>query len=361
MHLAPARRRPAGLLASLLVGLVAVALHAAGTAAPLPKLRITPLDASQGFPADTHAVDINNAGQVLAYRPQGPHFFWQPGSAPVAINEPPGEFLSLAALNDQGLAVGNVTGSREAPITWTAAEGLQYVALDKGLRRPKPLAVSNQGRIVGWAVSRRGGEHMINGSVRRGLHDPRPDETRESEAHAINEAGTVGGSFSLTRRCCYIATLTDRQGRVTSLGSLAGAGEVTRSTVKGLNDQGQAVGSSNTASSTNLHAFIWSRASGMVDLGVSPRAIDWSVALDINQYGQVVGIHGDDEHTGTFAFYWDAEHGPMDLDTRLDPADPLTAVTRIADGSPRINDRGEIVTAAYVNGQLVGVLLTPTP
>jgi probable HAF family extracellular repeat protein len=55
----------------------------------------------------------------------------------------------------------------------------------------------------------------------------------------------------------------------------------------GINRQGEVVGSSTTSSGQN-HAFKWSRATGMVDLGVLPGGLS-SYAYAINDSGVVVG------------------------------------------------------------------------
>jgi probable HAF family extracellular repeat protein len=51
---------------------------------------------------------------------------------------------------------------------------------------------------------------------------------------------------------------------------------------------GQVIGTSSLSAGGHLHAFIWTKAAGMVGLGVLPGFTD-SEATDINNLGQVVG------------------------------------------------------------------------
>jgi len=350
---------------------VAVATTTAG-AAPLPLLRITDISASTGL-AGSQSADINNRGEVLAYRPDGSAFVWKAGSAPQTFQPPPGYKLDPRKLNDEGVVVGSVYQPNKPydsfpPFIWTAADGFQRILLRDGLSSGDANAVNNRGQIVGSATVPLGKEkyvHALTGSARLGLDDPKPTRNGHSEAVALNNLGHAGGYATPPSKGWWQqhAVLIDQHGRSTKLGTLATPREQDYSMVIALNDADEAVGYS-TRRGMSL-AFYWSRATGMLPLHAdTPDPNDWSMAISINRHGQVVGNYGGlaaDGHNWEADFYWDAEHGAVDLAALIDPADPLKAKTELTGGGARINDRGEIVADAWVNRKLTAVLLTPAP
>ena len=71
---------------------------------------------------------------------------------------------------------------------------------------------------------------------------------------------------------------------VTDIGTLSPTTTGTFSAAQGLNDLGQVVGESITASGAR-HAFLWSASRGMVDLGELPGGENFSLAAAINGTG----------------------------------------------------------------------------
>jgi probable HAF family extracellular repeat protein len=131
-----------------------------------------------------------------------------------------------------------------------------------------------------------------------------------SGAAGINDVGqVVGGSSTASGQ--FHAFLWDGSAGMTDLGTLGG----TTSSAYGINDAGQVVGYSSIASG-ETHAFRWDAATGMTDLGTlgGPH----SEATAINNGGQVVG--GSYTAAGQFhAFLWDAATGMTDLGTFIGP------------------------------------------
>ncbi|HLK07209.1 MAG TPA: DUF3466 family protein [Candidatus Angelobacter sp.] len=82
--------------------------------------------------------------------------------------------------------------------------------------------------------------------------------------------------------------------------------------IHGVNDSGQAVGSSGNPHGAETHAFFWQKQGGIRDLGTLPGG-DYSSAFAINDSGIVVGTSN--TSTSTHAFSWTLAHGLTDLGT----------------------------------------------
>lgn len=115
-----------------------------------------------------------------------------------------------------------------------------------------------------------------------------------------------------------------------NLGSLGG----TFSTAAAINNRGQAAGASNLPGDTALHSFLWSSASGLQDLGTIG-ADDFNFATWINNAGDVVGT----SCAGALcrAYVWRSGAGMLDLNTLVPADSPLYLATAFG-----INDAGEI-------------------
>jgi probable HAF family extracellular repeat protein len=138
---------------------------------------------------------------------------------------------------------------------------------------------------------------VINLGVEDALRTPR-----------INASGQVAFSwysddFSTLRGWFYDGT------SLNDIGNLGGLGP----DVTGLNDVGQVVGFSERAR-LDLHAnaFLWSKSSGMIDLGTLPGAL-YSRNPSINNRGVVAGTSGGIPTPPDRVFRWTAASGMEDL------------------------------------------------
>ncbi len=120
----------------------------------------------------------------------------------------------------------------------------------------------------------------------------------------MNDNGQMVGSsgicttlnpFSLTNFLGVHAVIW-QNGTATYLGNLGGSaptGQVSPgNTALAINNLGQVVGTSDLPGDTTAHAFLWSKGSGMQDLGTLPGDLV-SGALAISDSGEIVGVSVD--------------------------------------------------------------------
>ena len=125
----------------------------------------------------------------------------------------------------------------------------------------------------------------------------------ESEALAVNRRGQVAGHSRIAGAVVKHAFLIADPGSMVDLGSLGGGGAM--SIAHDVNDAGAVVGLAETRTG-QPHAFLWTAADGLRDLGALGAAP--SIALGINNRRKVVGGSG-------HAFLWTEQAGMVDLGT----------------------------------------------
>ena len=93
-----------------------------------------------------------------------------------------------------------------------------------------------------------------------------------------------------------------------------------------------------------IHAFLWSRAEGMQNLG-SLASSNFSQALALNSSGQVVGAS--QTSLGSRAFIWTQKAGMQDLNTMI--SETLDVILTAA---VHIDDRGRILAVGGLHHDL---------
>jgi probable HAF family extracellular repeat protein len=155
-----------------------------------------------------------------------------------------------------------------------------------------------------------------------------------SRAYGINDNGQVVGYSDTATSGYFHAFVTDASGQMTDLGTLGG----NSSYAYGINNNGQVVGEA-TSSSGPVHAFVSDGTSGsMIDLGTLGG--NYSYALGINDSGQVVGYATtDSSNYYSHAFVSDGSGSMTDLGTFGGNYSYAQA----------INDSGQVVGYAYTS------------
>ena len=184
----------------------------------------------------------------------------------------------------------------------------------------------------------------------------------EGIAYSINESGQVVGAsgacaafnpISLVSLQPLHALLWDANGSVTDLGNLGGTGHGQGISASAINNQGHVVGASDLPGDRTFHAYLWTKATGMQDLGTLLGDAA-SAAIGINDAGDIVGVSLDDSFTPR-AFV--RQSGVMrDLNSMVPANTPLHLLTACS-----INARGEIIGIAVTkDGDVHGYMATPS-
>jgi probable HAF family extracellular repeat protein len=185
----------------------------------------------------------------------------------------------------------------------------------------------------------------------------------ESHGSAINASGQVAGSSLTTGDAAYHAFLwkpmapNGTSGAMHDLLTLGGA----ESFGSAVNASGQVAGFSSTTGDAAYHAYLWTPTTPN---GASGTMLDLATLGGLNSYsynvgagGQVVGasevgITSDHTH----AFLYTSASGMVDLNALIDPLSGW----ELSDAAD-INEAGQITGQGLINGEYHAYLLTPVP
>jgi probable HAF family extracellular repeat protein len=250
-------------------------------------------------------------------------------------------------------ASGQVIGSSDShPFRW--ARGAMTDLAPGAESTGGAEAINDAGQVVGTLSRGRGSIRAFlwtSGS----LQDLGTLAGEESAAADINASGQVVGHSSIGPSADTRAFLWS-EGQMRNLGTLGGR----ESGANALNDAGVVVGYSRTPGDTATHACRWSDGV-LQDLGILPGDSE-SRANDINASGQVVGYSGwtptgsspPPGHAGMRAFLYTDATGMVDLNTRID-----AKLGWELSNATAINDTGQIVGAGIRSRTNYAFRLTP--
>jgi len=256
------------------------------------------------------------------------------------------------------------------PFLWQDGEMIQLPTL--GGNNGVAMAISNRGQLAGFAENSTPDTGCPSPQVlhfmpvvweKEVIHKmPTFGGDPDGVAQQINDKGeVVGGSgtcATFNTNFLYnlvpVHALLWENGKAIDLGNLGGkTGQAGGNIAYDINNQGQVVGNSDLPGDTTFHAFLWTKGTGMQDLGTLSGDVA-SVSISINDAGSAVGASLDAKFNPR-AFLW--EKGVMtDLNTRIAGHSPLYLMTGCS-----INSRGEITGLGMTStGEIHSYLATPT-
>jgi probable HAF family extracellular repeat protein len=383
---------------------VSALIATAAWAQPQPHYLITDLG-PKGSPF-AQAAGLNNSGVITGFA-AAPDFtqhavVWYKGQA-LDISKPGlgGPNTAAFSVNESGLVLVQAEGSAKDSNNENFCgygTGLKCLPAlwQNGVMTPLPLLGGNNGEVgsvnnrgeasgtaenatvdpdcpAGMAVSGLGPQVLDYKPV---IWGPKPGAIRQLSlppgdtvgfAFGINDNGQAAG---MTGTCANTqlpgiaaaahAVFWDSDGSVLDLGNLGGTSNPAvlgeGNAALAVNNRGEVVGTSSLHDNVNHHPFLWTRRTGMQDLGVL-EGDNIGAGLAINSQGDIVGasVKGPDPITGNprAALWRNGEK--FDLNALALPGSPLYLLTAFG-----INDSGQIVGfGADKDGNLHGFLATP--
>ena len=328
----------------LVAGVVLAGLLTGSAGAVAPAFEMVDLGTLGG--TFSYARGVNDAGQVVgrsatAGNAASHAFSWTEGGGMIDLGKLGGDDSEAVAVSDSGQVVGRsstaVNGSTHA-FSWTAAGGMVDLGTLGG-NSSEAVAVNGAGLVVGWSYTAGDRDrHAFSWTAAGGMVDLGTLGGPSSQPSGVNDAGLVVGNSSTAAGAPTHAFSWTTAGGIVDLV----APGVSYSYASGVNEAGQVVGQFGATGSSSSHPYLWSKTGGMVDLGTLGG--DFGSATRVNETGQVVGfasIAGTRPCVvspglcplATHAFSWTKAGGMVDLGT-------LGGRDSFATG---VNDSGQVV------------------
>ena len=315
--------------------------------------------------------DMNNAGTIVGeyLTPESSSTFRRTGGA---VRYSSGEYVELGTLNwdtirarginDQGYLAGHGRNFREAEDAFVYHNGSTTIipAATHLASRVDMYAVdvSNNGHVIGWSAYRDNNDlphyraYVFSNGIRTDIEPF--SGTTSTQAIAVNDLGIVVGKSSIPKDAFGSSTFSTafiyRNGQTEDMGTLPG---YVSSIGYDINNTAQVVGAAygDTASSSNegnFRPFIYSNGT-MQEI---PIPAPEGRATKINNHGQVAGILSNGSLQSVFL-----HSAGQTYDLNTFPA--VKALGIRLEWITALNDKGQLLASAIVEGQLVHYLLSP--
>jgi probable HAF family extracellular repeat protein len=314
---------------------------------------------------------LNSAGQVvgcsdngtpLGYpctgNTAGQHaFLWSKSAGLKDLGTMSGGTISGAiGINDAGQVVGysNVKGSSASDsfaFLWTPAAGMTNLGTLSGGNSSCAFEINSAGVIAGDSFISNGHVNAASWTNNKIRNLGALTKSIFTAALDINDNNQIVGESIFT----YGPPLQSHAFEwsaalgMKDLGTLAGG---TTSMANAINYSGVMVGQSNSGAFPNWHAVMWNAARKIQDLGILSDGT-YSVAFAINDSDEVVG-YGDISNIAEHAFLWTQAAGMRDLNSLIPANSGWVLINANA-----INRLGQITGYGTFKGYNHGFLLSP--